>query len=53
MVREGRWDIGDVDRSDVGSRRDDLVDVVEQVVVEEGAGSGEQVVELLGACAAR
>ncbi|MFE3206499.1 hypothetical protein, partial [Embleya sp. NPDC059237] len=33
--RKCRWDVGDVDGSDVGSRRHDLVDAVEQVVVEE------------------
>src|SRR5450631_160134 len=46
-IVEGRGQVGLVERADGGAGRDDLVDLVEDVVGERDVGGGEQVVELL------
>jgi len=46
-ILEGRWQVGLVERADVGAGRDDLVDPVEDLVGERDIGAGQQVVELL------
>src|SRR5580704_19373097 len=46
-VQQGRWQVRLVERADVGAGRDDLVDLVEDLVGERDVGAGEQVVELL------
>jgi len=48
-VQQGRWQVRLVERADVGAGRNDLVDLVEDLVGECDVGAGEQVVELKSA----
>ena len=50
---EGRGQVGLIERADVGARRDDLVDPVEDLVGEGDVEAGEQVVEAAPSCVPR
>jgi hypothetical protein len=46
-VLEGRGPVGHVELADIAAGRDDLVDLVEDLVGERDVGAGEEVIELL------
>ncbi|WP_157103811.1 hypothetical protein [Nocardia harenae] len=41
------WGVGDVDRTEVGARRHDFVDAVQEVVTEAGLAAREEIIELV------
>ena len=45
---DGRWNVARAERCEVGAGRDQLVDLVEQLVVEHHVGGTELAVEVLG-----